>query len=108
MPDFTRLQRSRLRLAIYGSIGLVIIALFPLVMIVWAGRTGDFHVSYPWIFFGTIIGEIGLILGYYIKKESDRPSFVNNTVSNIGFPADAKEKKIMDVEDESDPETMPL
>ena len=77
-------------------------------IIIWAAMMGDFHLTYPWIFLGVVIGEIGAIIAFYVKKESDRPSFVNNTTSNIGFPPSAIERRILDGEDKDDSDEIPL
>ena len=77
-------------------------------IIIWAAMMGDFHLTYPWIFLGVVIGEIGAIIAFYVKKESDRPSFVNNTTSNIGFPPSAIGKRILDGEDKDDSDEIPL
>lgn len=102
MNKLNSMQRSRLKLTIVGAALMFAVLLFPIYIINKAAESAIFEVSAPWIALGTIITTIGGIIGYYVNKESYRPSLIStNIVTN------AKEK-ILDGEDESDPDNIPL
>lgn len=96
------LQRSRLKVALIGSGVLLIILSFPVYIINEAANRYVFDVSAPWIAFGTIVTSISAILGYYLNRETARPSLLTN--NTFIQPV----KKILDGEDFSDPEDIPL
>lgn len=105
MPNFDRLQRSRLKVTLLICGILVAFTFFPMWFIVYAATTaGEFHAAEAWASWGVAIAGIGSMAAYYVKKDSDRPSFVNNTVSNIHVP----ERKILDGEDKDDSDEIPL
>ena len=96
------MQRTRLKLTIMGAILLFIVLMFPIYIIYKASQSAIFELSAPWITFGTIVTTIGAVIGYYVNRESHRPSLMN---TNIITPT---VHKLMNGEDESDPEEIPL
>lgn len=104
MPSIDNIQRSRLKVTLIVCGVLLLLSSFPMWFIHYAALRGDFHVNAAWSAWGVGITAIGTLAGYYVNKESNRPSFVNNTVSNIHIP----EARVLEGEDESDPQTMPI
>lgn len=84
----------------------MLFTIYPMWFISYAASFGDFHVNAAWSAWGIAVTAVGSLAAYYVKKDSDRPSFVNNTVSNINIPKG--KEKILPEEDESDPVKMPL
>lgn len=107
MPKIDNINRSRLKVTIVASVALIILAFFPMWFIYFAAVRGEFHAVAAWSSWAATITAMATLAGFYIKKDSDRPSFVNNTVSNIHVP-ELMERKVLDGEDESDPAETPL
>lgn len=101
MKSLNNLQRSRLKLTLVAAAFLMVLAVFPMWIIYLAAGSGIFQLAAPWIYLGTIVTTIGLVFGYYINKESSRPSLFS-TVFNSPV------KRILKGEDETDPEDIPL
>lgn len=101
MKGLNDMQRSRLKLTIVGVVVLVLGMLFPVYIINKAADRFIFDISPPWVAFGIIVTTIGGIIGYYVNKESIRPSLLTTNIFD-GV------KKILPGEDESDPENIPL
>ena len=97
----TDMQRSRLKLTIAGMACIFLSFSVPIVIIFRAANIGVFEVNAPWIFLGTAVTAFGGIIGYYVNKESSRPSLMTNFYN-------PPVKKILDGEDESDDEFMPI
>lgn len=97
------LNRTRLKLTIFATLLMVVALLFPMYMINEASNVREFSMGPAWGAFGGVISAIGLIIGYYVNKESARPSLLST-----GVFIDTMGKKIMDGEDESDDEIMDL
>lgn len=104
MQDITYMQRSRLKLTIVAASVLFVMGLFPMWVILKATGFGIFDLAAPWVYLGTVATTIGLVFGYYINKESSRPSLIGGFFGSQISPI----KKLMKGEDESDPEDMPL
>ena len=92
----SKLTRSRLKLTIVFSVVVFILSLFPSYIILLAAEIGIFETTAAWSAWGICISTIGLLIGYYVSKETNRPSMVTNTYVNTDF------------EDQSDPEEIPL
>jgi hypothetical protein len=98
-------ERSRLKITLIGSIGLAAIAAFPSYVIIRSLDLGHYEAYSAWTAWGICIAAIPTLLGYYIQKETVRPSLGGNFFQNRipkGF------KKLVDEEDDTDPEQIPL
>ena len=103
----TEMQRSRLKLTIAGMICIGLIFSVPIIVIFRAAEIGVFEVNAPWIFFGTAVTAFGGIVGYYVNRETHRPSLMNTTIFG-DYAASREPDGLMHGEDESDPENIPL
>jgi hypothetical protein len=102
--DFTGMARSRLKVTfIFGGFGMVGV-FFTMFMIWKASEVGQYDVVAAWSSLGSIYVATLAVSGYYLSRETQRPSLLSNTF--VGM-ADV-EKRILDGEDESDPESIPL
>lgn len=99
--ELNDLQRSRLKLTIAGMAVIVLVLLVPIFIIFKASSINLYEINAPWIFLGTSITAFATLAGYYINKESIRPSLLTTNIFD-GV------KKILPGEDESDPENIPL
>lgn len=99
MANLTNVQRSRLKVTVIGSIALYLLTLFPMYIILTASFSGFFELAAAWTAWGICVTSIATLIGYYVNKDTQRPSFINNTIVDIG---DALS------EDESDDEDIPL
>ena len=95
------MQRSRLKLTIAGMVSILVVMLFPIIIISKAAKINVFDINAPWVFLTSCVTVFSGIIGYYVAKESLRPSLLTNIISS---PV----KKILKGEDESDPEIIPL
>ena len=95
------MQRSRLKLTIVGVVVLILGLLFPIYIIDKASDRYIFDISPPWVAFGIVVTTIGGVIGYYVNRETARPSFLTTNIFD-GV------KKILPGEDESDPKDIPL
>jgi len=95
------MQRTRLKLTIAGMIVIVAVLIVPIVIIFRAAEISLYEVNAPWIFLGTAVTAFATLAGYYINKESHRPSLMTQVFN-------PPVKRIMDGEDESDDEDMPI
>lgn len=102
--NINEMNRSRLRLTIVAAIALLLVLLFPTYIIYQASLVGIFELTQPWVSWLGVITTFGLIIGYYVNRETARPSgiFINSGNTN-----DFQEK-VLPGEDESDPEDIPL
>lgn len=66
-------------------------------VIVSASHLEVFELASAWGAWASAISGVGVLIGYYVNKDTQRPSFVNNTI--IGMPNN---------EDHDDPEDIPL
>lgn len=94
--DLTNVQRSRLKVTMSMCIVLMAFSCFPMYIIVKAANIGIFGLVAAWSAWGTSVGAIATLAGYYVNKDTQRPSNVMNTY--VGH----------DHEDEDDPEDIPL
>lgn len=60
---------------------------------------GDTNPVAAWSAWGTIVTAIATLAGYYVNKDTQRPSDVINTITNVDLNLD---------EDEDDPDEIPL
>lgn len=99
--ELTAMARSRLKLTIVGTIICTLALSLPTYVILKATSFGMFDLTQPWIAWAGVIATLGGIIGYYVNRETARPSLLINTGDNFG-------QKILPGEDESDPENIPL
>ena len=99
-------QRTRLKLTIFLVIALIMLMYVPIDIIYKAAEYEKFDLINPWASFIAIISTIGLVSGYYINKETQRSSLIDQTY-NFNRTSDVK-KKVLAGEDETDPGMMPI
>ena len=101
--DFDKLERSRLKLTIAGMVVIALVWVIPIIVIIRAANQSIYDINAPWVFFGTAITAFGGIIGYYVNKESQRPSLLT-TYTNFNAAKEPDEEII----GESDPADIPL
>jgi hypothetical protein len=99
MDSLNKMERSRLKLTIAFSTLLFLLTFFPMWIITMASLDSMYEVVAAWSAWAACVGAIATLVGYYVNKETTRPSFVNNTTVDLN--------KLIG-EDHSDPEEMPL
>lgn len=79
-------MRTRLKLTIGAVVLLTALTLYPMYHL-----NKDANNEGAWVAWGLCVTSMSTLIGYYTKKETDRPSFMN-----------------FNFEDESDPDSIPL
>lgn len=105
MP-FDDIKRSRLKLTIMVNIMLVILSIFPMYIILEAAKAHYYELASVWAAWSGCIVAASTVSGYYLNKETRRPSFINNNISSLGNVGNII-AGLMD-EDNTDPEEIPL
>jgi multidrug transporter EmrE-like cation transporter len=96
-------QRSRLKVTTIISCLLLSMSFFPMYVIIKSLELGDTSSVSAWAAWSAIATTIGMLAGYYVNKETNRPSFVNQTHVNLSQNTGEELG-----EDYSDPESIPL
>lgn len=95
-------QRSRLKVTTAGITVLFVASLFPTYIIYLSVKNGSMDNSSAWAAWSSMFGTMGMLIGYYVNKETNRPSFINKTYVDTSINGSSIE------EDFSDPESIPL
>jgi hypothetical protein len=103
--DLANLQRSRLKITFIFGGAAFLLCLFPMYIIYLAAGSMVFDIVAPWTALAALVTAFTGVAGYYLKKESDRPSLLSNT-----FIGDVTGGLTPDPNDigESDPKEIPL
>ncbi len=96
-------ERSRLKMTILGVILIFLLTCFPMYIILDASKKSIFEIAAAWTAYGIGVTTIGAIIGYYVNKESLRPSIFGG-IMDFASPV----YKELPGEDESDPDEIPL
>jgi hypothetical protein len=102
--DLGQTQRSRLKVTFIFGGSAFLLCLFPMYIIYIAADVMVFDIVAPWTALAALVTAFTGIAGYYLSRETQRPSLLSNTFVGMGDV----EKRILDGEDESDPESIPL
>jgi hypothetical protein len=103
--QWNNLQRTRLKVTfIFGGLSFLL-CLFPMYIILTAAQHDVFEITAAWVALGTLVTAFTGVAGFYLQKETQRPSLLSNT-----FIGDFKDDMKPDPNDigESDPESIPL
>lgn len=99
----TEMQRSRLKMTIAGMVVLSLLFSVPIIVIFRAANQNIFEINAPWIFLGTAVTAFGGIIGYYVNRETARPSLLTNTtIIQDALTPDKNDEGF------TDPESIPL
>ena len=93
------IQRSRLKVTITAMVIILLFTLFPMYVILQASFESIYELAAAWGAFLGGVSAIAGIAGYYVNKDTQRPSYVHNTNIDIDNPQ---------YEDGTDPEYIPL
>ena len=80
------MTRTRFKLAVWGAIGMALLSLFPLYFIYL-----DNHNIGAWSAWALCVTTSGTLLGYYIRKETERQSEQNQF--SVSLPVGHNGKK---------------
>lgn len=100
------MQRSRLKVTFIFGGAAFLLCFFPMYVILMAANENTFDISAPWIALGTLATAFVGISGYYLQKETQRPSLLSTTI--IRDSLNHSTDKLLPAEDESDPDNIPL
>jgi len=95
-------QRSRLKVTTAGITVLFVASLFPTYIIYLSVKNGSMDNSSAWAAWSSMFGTMGMLIGYYVNKETNRPSFINKT-----YVGNTNNGEILE-ENYTDPENIPL
>jgi len=106
--DLENIRRSRLKVTfIFGGAGFML-CFFPMYIINLAAEQSIFDITAPWVALSGLVTAVMGVSGYYLKKESDRPSLSINNATNF-VPSALKDPTDRVLPDEAeDPEDIPL
>lgn len=103
--QWTEVQRSRLKITFIFGGAAFLLCLFPMYIIYQASLHDVFEITAAWVALGTLVTAFTGVAGFYLQKETQRPSLLSNTF--IGSVGDALKPDANDV-GETDPEFIPL
>jgi hypothetical protein len=92
------MKRTRIKITIAIGVLITLMSILPAYVIIKATTLGKYDLASTWMSLATMVTAIATVSGYYLSRETSRPSFVNNTTVDVGGL----------LEDESDPEEIPL
>lgn len=92
------MKRTRLKITIAIGVLLTLMTVLPTYVVIKAAMIGQYDLASTWMALATMVTAIATVSGYYLSRETSRPSFINNTTVDVGAI----------LEDESDPEEIPL
>ena len=99
------MQRSRLKMTLLGT-GVLLLSLWPVLWIIKEKLDHQiFEFAVELSSYVGILSILGAVIGYYVNKETNKPSLQNNTYVNVDQTEDYRE---LAGEDETDPEDIPL
>jgi hypothetical protein len=103
--EFSKMERSRLKITFIFGGAAFLLCLFPMYIIYVASGHNVFDITAPWIALGTLVTAFTGVAGYYVSRETHRPSLLSNT-----FIGDVTGGLTPDPNDigETDPENIPL
>lgn len=105
--DFARMERSRLKVTfIFGGAGFLL-CFFPMYIIYLAAEESVFDISAPWIALSGLVTAVMGVSGYYLSRETARPSLAINNSTYLPSQLTDVTDKVLPNESE-DPEDMPL